>query len=201
MSFVVPSAFLGLRVRGTLQGRVLDGARVVRLTLFPSSFFPKIGFNCTGLSVVALEGEDSCGRYLGGAFAIIGKFGSIRRLGGVSSRRLGVCSFARRRILGGPSRTFLVTRGDGILELVGRSGFGIKSVTSYIAKFCSNSSGQFLRIVDPRLGGKGGCSLMGIRDVGESCGGGTRVLGKVRGRRRFLPVMGNKGAGCLGPRD
>jgi len=150
MVFIVPDTYLDLHLHKNLRFRILREALVEEIVLFPSKFFPNIGFGYANLSIITLRSASETNSLHSHKIRIIKGLKEPSQLlalssGDASTVDVETTHVTQQRILDNHSHAFLVHSDQRTAGYIGSSTVAIGDIADVVTGFYSGNDKKYLR--------------------------------------------------------
>ena len=202
--FIVPDTYLDLHLHKNLRSRILREAFVEEIVLFPSKFFPNVGFGYANLSIVSLRRATNANLPHNHRIKIIKGLTEPSQLAAIltansQEAHVEMTYVAQNRILNNHSHAFLVHSDQQTADYINSSAVAIGDIADVVTGFYSGNDKRYLRRASastPR-----GKRYQIVNQNFVARGLSAPSLWGIEGPRHFIPIVKGGAKKFLKPTD
>jgi tRNA1(Val) A37 N6-methylase TrmN6 len=159
LSFIVPDTFLFLNLHSRLREMLLTKSKIDEILIFPSKFFPGVGFGYSNLSIITLERCEQ-DEAISNTIRIIQGFQSPHEFSCLYGKRtvlshLKIHNLRQGDILNNPQHRFIIGD-DSTVSLLNTNNVTLGDVADIVTGFYTGNNKKFIRVLDDTVKGAKG---------------------------------------------
>lgn len=149
LCFILPDTFLSLHRHESLRKFILTNAKILELSMFPSSFFPGIKFGYANLCIITLEKCSNITENLKNNIVVRSDFRDVSEL--VKQKGPGATTINQGEVLNNVSSAFMF-KSSSLIELINsRSILKIGDIADCVTGFYSGEDKKYLHPVNHEI--------------------------------------------------
>ncbi len=190
--FIIPDTFLNLHLHKHLRQFLLTHAKIDRIDLFPSSFFPNVHFGYDNLCIISLEKCSNQHHCLAHSFSIRRDFGQVEEL---DFRETGSAYFLQKEIFSNEDHAFLI-KDKTTAKTIRDAAQTIGDVADCVTGFYSGNDKVFLKTNSVRHRNAKNYQVINAPEIAGNFNSHSNILEGISDENAcFIPIV--KGGGFV----
>jgi len=191
--FIIPDTFLNLHMHTRLREYLLTNTKIKEVALFPSSFFPGVGFGYSNLSIITLQkavNKDEC---LNNEVRVVTGFRRVEELKSIRNNHHKTYTFMQKDIYGNIEHALFISENPIITRLINSCRQRIGDIADCVTGFYSGNDKRYLRCISSRLRNGMKYKLVDKELICEDYNAENNLLDGIEDSKCFIPIV--KGGG------
>ncbi len=151
LSFIVPDTWLSVHMHKQVRKYILTQTKIKEISLFPSSFFPRVNFGYANLMIISLEKSSNEKACLDNTFNIYGGFNSVDELGCNNLSNISRIVLSQNKILNNADYSFVINNNKSVLSCINDSQCHIGDICDCVTGFYSGDDKRFLKVLNKEI--------------------------------------------------
>jgi len=197
--FIIPDTFLNLHMHARLREYLLTNTKIKEIALFPSSFFPGVGFGYSNLSIITLQKSISKDECLNNEVRVVTGFRNVKALESIKSNHHKIYSFMQKDIYGNIEHALFISEDPIITHLINSCGQRVGDIADCVTGFYSGNDKKYLRCVPSKV--KNGAKYKPVdkKLICEDYNTKNNLLDGIECSKCFIPIVKGGGVKYLKP--
>ena len=185
--FIIPDTYLNLNRHKDIRKHILTNTKIKEISLFPTSFFPRVNFGYANLSVIALEKCSNIYSNLNSSFNIYKGFKSADELGKNETQHLTKLKFTQKNILNTSDYIFLTSKNQKVSDTIRNTESTIGDICDCVTGFYSGNDKDRLKVLNKSIRGSKRYSEVNKAKITFDCS--SRPLDGIDTEKNYVPIV------------
>lgn len=185
--FIIPDTYLNLNMHKDIRKYILTNTRIKEISLFPSSYFPKVNFGYANLSIIALEKCSNISANLSNSFNIYKNFKSVDELGKNELPHLTKLKFIQENIINNDGHIFLTSKNHNVSDAIRSAKLTIGDICDCATGFYSGNDKDRLKVLSKSVRNSKRYDEVDKTKITFDCS--SRPLGGILTKKIYVPIV------------
>lgn len=185
--FIIPDTYLNLNMHKDIRKYILTKTKIKEISLFPSSYFPKVNFGYANLSIIALEKSSNISSNLNNSFNIYKSFNSVEELGKNELQHLTKLKFKQEDILNHEGHVFLTSKNQDISDSIRNAQITIGDICDCATGFYSGNDKARLKVLNKSIRNSKKYDVVDKTKITFDCS--SKPLDGIKTPKVYVPIV------------